>query len=903
MRFIQTSSKQLMQRKQEKQPKYFLALSFLLPMLFMGIGFVLLEIHPFGNTQILVTDFWHQYYPFLRLLHEKLQSGGSLLYTWDSGMGSNFIAIMAYYAASPLNLLTVLVPESLLREAVTVILLLKVGFAGLFFAMFLKGTFRRNDFSICIFSLMYALCSYILGYYWNIIWLDTVALLPLVVLGLVYLVRDGKYRLYILALGLSLVANYYIGIFTCIFSVIAFLCLLVFYVRPRQLAGRIGAMAVSSLLGGALAAIVILPAFYALQLTYSIHNVFPNVVEFYHGWRTLLANLISFHEPTAKDGLPNLACGVLTLVLFGPFIRSRKIRLREKIAAVLVLAFLLISCNCNILNYIWHGFHFPNMLPYRFSFLFSFVLLTLAYRAFQLVLEEKQTIWDIAAMLVMTIAVFLISYSVQENRAVFYTLAVTVLYTVILLLYFRRIFSRRLMYAALSIVLAFEMYQNTRIGTETVGTSDYPSYPGQAEAVENLLDDIQESSLFYRTEMAAWYTLNDPPLYGYHGLSQFSSMANEDVTVWMRSLGLPASEAGNRYYYGGGSPVTNMFTGIKYLVSRNEAIRDSYAWEQIAFDAGNYAYQNRFGLPVGFMTDSALATYECMPTRNPFENQNELFSLATGIDTPLFTRVEVDSVEYSGASATMNGYGNYYYQIEGEADTRSLQFNYQTKREAVLYSYVSVVESASVSVYSDGSFLKSYEISGYPYIFPVGTVSGAEKIGISALLKQEASAGDAVVYVYELNTKVLEQGYEKLSASGVTVTSFSDTKLTCTVDAASDGLCYFSIPIEDGWHVKVDGENIEAQAVGGAMLALPLKAGYHTISLSYCPKGFTAGAMLTGGTILLLIVSAWIEKRRNRPLLLPVPKKQSEQMVVDEENPPESSGENDAQSEQEDLPA
>ena len=36
------------------------------------------------------------------------------------------------------------------------------------------------------------------------------------------------------------------------------------------------------------------------------------------------------------------------------------------------------------LDYIWHGFHFPNMIPYRFSFLFSFVLLYMAYRGWLL---------------------------------------------------------------------------------------------------------------------------------------------------------------------------------------------------------------------------------------------------------------------------------------------------------------------------------------------------------------------------------------------------------------------------------------------------------------------------------------------------------------------------------------
>lgn len=520
-----------------QKSRIFLLLSFGIPMLFLAAGFVLQNVHPFGDQQILVVDFWHQYYPFLRLLHEKLQHGGSLLYTWDSGLGSNFVSIFAYYAASPLNLLTALVPETFLRDAVTLVLLLKVGFAGLFFACFLRGTFRRNDFSLCIFSVMYALCSYILGYYWNIIWLDTVALLPLVVLGLVYLVRDGKCRLYCIALGLSLFTNFYIGMFTCIFAVIAYCCLCVCYLRWKQLPMRTLAMAGCSLLGGALAAIVLIPTYYALQLTYSVNNAFPTAVQFYENWRTLAANLISFHEPTSKDGLPNLACGVLPLVLIGPFLRSGRIRIREKIMAVLVLAFLMISCNCNVLNYIWHGFHFPNMLPYRFSFLFSFALLTVGYRAFLVVLEEKCRVWDLLAMLAVTVGVFLIAYNVQENRAVYWTAALMLLYTGIMLLAYRQIFGKKMLYLAVSIVLAFEMFQNVKLGTETVSTSAYTGYPASYTDVENLLEQIdeQDETPFYRTELSTWYTLNDPALYGYHGVSQFSSMANENATKWIRS--------------------------------------------------------------------------------------------------------------------------------------------------------------------------------------------------------------------------------------------------------------------------------------------------------------------------------------------------------------------------------
>lgn len=859
----------------KREPRCYLLLSFFIPMIFLGCGFVLQDVHPFGDRQILVTDFWHQYYPFLRLLHEKLQSGGSLLYTWDTGLGTNFLSMMAYYAASPLNLLTALVPESVLREAVTVELLLKIGFAGLFFALFLKGTFRRNDFSLCLFSVMYALCSYILGYYWNIIWLDTVALLPLVMLGLVYLVRDGKYRLYVISLGLSLFSNYYIGMFICIFAVIAYLCLCVFYLRPRQLPGRTLVMAGCSLLGGALAAVVLVPAYYGLQLTYSVNNVFPTMVQFYENWQTLLANLISYHAPTSKEGLPNLACGVLSLVLMGPFLRSGKIRIREKIAAILVLAFLLVSCNCNVLNYIWHGFHFPNMLPYRFSFLFSFVLLTLAYRSFQLVLEEKLKIWDILAMLVMAFLVFLVSYHIQENRAVYWSLVTALLYAVIILLYFRQFFNKQLFCIAMSIVLAFELFQNVRMGTEEVSTSDYASYPTAEASVDALLEqiDAQDETLFYRTEMSTWYTLNDPALYGYHGLSQFSSMANESVTKWMRALGLPASEAGNRYYYGGSTPVTNMFTGIRYLICRSGSILDNREWKTIAKEEGCTAYENIYNLPVGFWTERDLVSYECQPDGNPFENQNTLFRLATGIEKPLFTAVEVRDVNYTGANALKNGYGNYTYQAETSAADRSLQYNYQTQREADLYGYMTVTGGTNVMVSRDGAFLSSYSISKQPYIFSMGSYEGNETASLTVILPEDATSGIVTVYVYQLDRNVLEEGYEKLSAGTITLTEFSDTRLTGTMTSQTDGLCYFSIPFESGWTAKVDGVTTDITPVGDAMVAVPVSAGEHTITLTYKPEGFVVGALCSGGAILILMLLYVLERKRKRPLLQPIPEK------------------------------
>ena len=59
---------------------------------------------------------YHQYYPFFVEFRRVLRSGGSLVYNWNLGLGVDYLGLIAYYLASPLNLLSVLVPEGMLLE-------------------------------------------------------------------------------------------------------------------------------------------------------------------------------------------------------------------------------------------------------------------------------------------------------------------------------------------------------------------------------------------------------------------------------------------------------------------------------------------------------------------------------------------------------------------------------------------------------------------------------------------------------------------------------------------------------------------------------------------------------------------------------------------------------------------
>ena len=127
-------------------------LAFLIPFCGMLLVMLVCGYHPFGTSAMLYSDNYHQYYPFFVAFRRALRSGSSLLYSWDVGMGVDYLGLIAYYLGSPLNLLSVLVPDSQLLNFYCMLVPIRLGRAGLFFSIFLQRIFQREDISIALFG-------------------------------------------------------------------------------------------------------------------------------------------------------------------------------------------------------------------------------------------------------------------------------------------------------------------------------------------------------------------------------------------------------------------------------------------------------------------------------------------------------------------------------------------------------------------------------------------------------------------------------------------------------------------------------------------------------------------------------------------------------------------------------
>ena len=812
--------------------------AFFVPVVIMIIIFAQRGIFPFGEESFLRTDMYHQYAPFFSEFRHKLAEGGSLLYSWDIGLGVNFAALYAYYLASPLNWLLILCPGKYVIEFMTAAIVLKIGLAGLSFTWYLRKRSGVPDFGACFFGIFYALSGYMAAYSWNIMWLDCIVLFPLILLGLEQLVREKKGLLYCISLALSILSNYYISIMICMFMVIYFAVLMVLdWENFKDGWGKcIGLFAGCSLLAGGLAAAVLLPEIFALQSTASGEMSFPQTVESYFSIVDMLARHIgNVQVEIGLEHWPNIYCGTAVLMLFLLYLVCRNISLREKAVYCSLLLFFLASFSVNVLNFIWHGFHYPNSLPARQSFIYIALMLTVCFQAYRNL--DRFSDRSILAAFLGAVSFVLLSQKFREGDeayhfAVFYgAIFFLAVYAGLMVLYRRRGQGERgRKRAALAALLTlFTVCVEAAVNTTctSVTTTSRTAYTADNEAVETLAASLKGSADFYRIEKTDQRTKNDGAWMHFPSVSLFSSMAHADVMEFMKSLGCEGST--NAYSITGSTPFVDCLLSVRYAFYPREQSMDRL--EYVQDYQGTYLYANRYALPLGFMIPDIMKNEWHLNMANPADVQNSLCSL---FDAPDVLQEET-------------GLGNGPSLI------------YTPEEAGEYYAFVSNKQVKSVSL-KKGEEKDTFDNINRGYLVEVGMVEAGETLAF----QNEEGNEDLGIRLYRYNEAGLEHVYRKLAESPLTLSVWEDDRLKGTVDAGMGGTLFTSIPYDKGWTVTVDGQERQPQELFGAFLGIELEPGSHVIECSYLPEGLKEGMMISLFCAAVLAAAVFISRRRRQ---------------------------------------
>lgn len=811
-----------------------LIFAFAAPVLIMISIFIERGIFPFGDSSFLRTDMYHQYAPFFSSFLNKIRSGQGLTYSWDIGMGVNFTALYAYYLASPLNWLILLCPKGFIIEFMTYSIVAKIGLSSLSFTYYLKKHCKRDQFSMALFGIFYALSGYMAAYSWNIMWLDCILLFPLIMLGMERLVKENKGFLYCITLGISILSNYYISIMICIFMVLYFFALIITDRQYEDFFEKAGLFALYSLIAGALSAAVLLPEIYALQLTASGDFSFPKTATSYFS----IIDMIARHMPNVavEIGLehwPNIYCGTAVFLFFPLYLINKKIPLRKKVMNCCLLLMFYASFSTNILNFIWHGFHFPNSLPCRQSFLYIALVLLTCYEGLQHLDEVswKQigfSFWGATAYILLMEKYNTMKTTDNSHFSVFYiSLILLALYTLLLYIYKEKKIDKILLLIFASTLVCVEAAMNTSVTSIT--TTSRSSYMKQDEAIGTLLDELQDSD-FYRIEKDNRKTKNDGAWSGYPSVSLFSSTANSNLTDIFKKFGLESST--NSYSFMGATPLISSLFSVRYTLTESELPATELVSLRNQTDIMNL-YQNYYTLPLGFGLNSHYADNWTLNASDPAETQNNLARLMGFPDVLIETPGEA-----SGNTYTLTPDVSGYYFI-----------------------YVSNKKIETINLTS-GENTQKFSNVNRGYFLDLGYCEKNETITLTADEKNELF--DAGAYRFSIDSFL--NIFNELNANPLILSTHTDRKLEGMITMNTAGYLFTSIPYEKGWTAYVDGIMVNTTAFQDSFLMVPLTPGTHQVTLTYTPEGLYLGIFITlAGVIALIGIYVLLLYWKNRP--------------------------------------
>ena len=808
-------------------------ISFIVPVVAMILIFIFRGIFPFGKETFLRTDMYHQYAPFFSEFQYKLHHGGSLLYSWDVGLGINFSALYAYYLASPLNWLLLLCPKGLILEFMTYMIVVKIGLAGVAMCWYLRRRFPEQTLGCSFIAILYALSGYISAYSWNLMWLDCIILFPLIMLGLERLVRRESAMLYVIALGLSILSNYYISIMTCIFMVIYFICLNVLEgVGDARVVGlRVLRFGIYSLIAGGLAAVTLLPEIYALQMTASSDFNFPQTATQYFTIIDMFARQMPFVETEqGLDHWPNIYAGALVFLLLPLYFMNRKIELREKIVNGLLLVFFYLSFSVNILNFIWHGFHYPNSLPCRQSFIYIFLILVLCYEAW--LHRAASSAKEVNASFGMAIAFLLVAQKVVTDDAIHFS--VFYLSGLFVLLYYCFLYTERTRtkrthhWTVLAMLVVVSVEATLNMAVTSVTTTSRTAYVSDNKDVEKLVQAVRaEDDSFYRFEKITRKTKDDGAWMNFPSVSLFSSTAYAHCSDFFKRMGMESST--NAYSITGSTPLMNMLMSVKYgIYSEEPQAPGEMGLSYIASSGVTSIYQTEFALPLGYMLSEAELEAWDTHTGTPALAQN---SLCEALDCAPVMESVLGEFYDSDYSFTADQAGEYYAYVN----------NASVKQVVANYGYTE----------------KSFNNVDRGYLLELGYLESGDTVTLHS--KTEGQSVSADVYRFDYNA--LREMQDVLQDESLELTSWKDTKLSGTITTEQGGVMMTSIPYDPGWKIFVDGVETDITEVKDTFLGVELTPGTHTIELRFMPQGLVLGGLITALSLAMLLV-IWLLTRR-----------------------------------------
>ncbi len=831
--------------------KGYLIGAFFIPIIIMYSVLCFMGLYPFGKYSSMVIDEGAQYIYYLEYFRDALLGKGSLIYSWSRPLGGEMLGISSYYLASPFSLIMLIFPIKYSTEAMLVIKLLKLGCCSLSFAAYMRLSKEATKTHTVIFSVLYALMSFVVVQIENIMWIDAIILFPLAIFSVEQIVSKSKYFLFTFICSLLFITNYYMGYMVGIFTFFYFIYYYLSMQQDKNFKDFLRKFVVflrSAFIAIMCSAFILLPVYYSLKLGkfgFNHPSYMPDsMFELFDLFTKMLP---SSYDTLRSGGLPFVYCGTLTLFLLPLYFLNANINIKQKLISAGLLVVLICSFQVKTIDLIWHGFQLPNDLPYRYAFMFSFVLLLLAYEAFENIrmLSLKSIALVYGALCFIILLVEKLGYEYIDTQECIW-LSLFCLSCLLVYFYLARTYQQsKLPTIFLCTILAIEMVINTASNmTDLHQEFVFHQREPHRDAIDKtrpIIESLTENDpSFYRVEKTYFLWENDPMGINMRSLSHSSSLPHAKILKFLKQVGYGAGM--HKVLYNGNTMITDALLGFKYILSKDDYL--SYYSCMMTQDEIN-VYENPFMLPIAYMASDKIEDLELVNS-NPFVNQNRLLSQMLGEEyTEYFKPIKNVDIAYKNVNKNVTDNSHEYTKTSKE-DTAQVEFSIQTDNITdYVYVYFPTREMEKADLYVNDKKVASCFEKKVNYVVPVGLIGNNQKTNVALRIVNEKMYFDRAQFYY-LDMDLFNEAIDKLKTNSLVVSHFDNRNLEGTIDVKDNGKVLFtSIPYEKGWKVKVDGQEVKTIEAFNAFLAIPLSEGKHTITFTFLPKELVLGYIVS----------------------------------------------------------
>lgn len=834
---------------------YIFILCFIVPMLIFIITLGITKYAPIGKNVITIYDGYHQYPGIAAYYSNVLKGTESLLYSFKGGLGTNFYALAVYYLFNPTALLLFLFNNNNLSLYYEIVIILKIGLCGLSVS-FLLNYLRSNKTSTFLFSTAYALCAYNLMYFSNYMWIDSLILLPIVILSLHKLIYEKKRLMYLITLSITIISNFYMGYMICIFTLLYFIYKYFQIKKKDRRKGLLTDFILLSLSAGLISAFALLPV--TLELFMGKNELYTSGFTKYFIFDFDFINMFYKLSPASSTnadisyGTLNIYCSVFTVINVIMSFFNSSFTKKEKIFNLIFIIYFILSFSFNLLDFSWQLFQKPIWYPVRYAYTFDLLLILIASKNF----VHKDTI-NMSSLLkiifefILLILIFLGFLVINKFKFDFDNRTIPLLLSLIIITeYLFTIQSKsKIVNLFIICIVLLELTFNAIFTFKILSTSTTKDYEritiNSYNTIQKEISDKDKS--FYRMEFSKKHNYNNGYLFDYNGINFFSSIRNNNVIDFLDFYTDTKVIDRCSVTYSFSNPILNNLLGVKYLAGSSNAM-----YYNVAFHDNSNIYINNDAFSLGYMVNNKILETEL--EKNEYDknyekivndmigynnldiinikNKNlENAEIITTYDTPQYIPIISNENSYINYEAKERGFyvipNNIYMYVE------ELKIN-GVNRE--------LASSLSTFIYLDRNETLNLKIRLY---------NGEEVGKVSLSFIPYDKYMEFVNYIKANEINIINYNNDSNIEAEVTSTVEKNTLFT-------------TIPYDEGWHIYVDNEEVKySSSLNNAFITLSLNPGKHNIVFKYEPRGLKIGIYISTSALILSLSYIFIKRKKH----------------------------------------